>query len=136
MTGFEPAASWSRSQRSDSPQASKTSQNTLKRQAAALGGVQPSHPGPANTRTFVTHLLPEPQGPGPVEAVARLLTVAQVAAWLKVSTAMVYSLCARGSLPHSRLNNAIRIAPAAVEAYVQTQGVPYSSDQEEGHGQF
>ena len=42
----------------------------------------------------------------------RLLTVREVAERLAVSTATVYSLCERGELPHVRISNAIRIAPA------------------------
>ena len=40
-----------------------------------------------------------------------LLTVREVAAYLQVSTATVYELCARGKLRHVRVLNAIRVAP-------------------------
>jgi excisionase family DNA binding protein len=39
-----------------------------------------------------------------------LLTVREVAAYLRVSTATVYELCARGKLRHVRVLNAIRVA--------------------------
>jgi excisionase family DNA binding protein len=39
------------------------------------------------------------------------LTVREVAALLRVSTATVYELCARGKLRHVRVLNAIRVAP-------------------------
>jgi excisionase family DNA binding protein len=39
-----------------------------------------------------------------------LLTVREVAALLRVSTATVYELCARGKLRHVRVLNAIRVA--------------------------
>ncbi|TMA09783.1 MAG: helix-turn-helix domain-containing protein [Deltaproteobacteria bacterium] len=44
--------------------------------------------------------------------VATLLTVREVAAYLRVSTKTVYGLCARGELRHIRVLNAIRIAPS------------------------
>jgi len=45
-----------------------------------------------------------------------LLTVHQVAAFLRVSTRTVYTMCAQGRLAHVRVMNAIRIAPAALVA--------------------
>ena len=45
-----------------------------------------------------------------------LLTVREVAAYLRVSTATVYELCARGRLRHIRVLNAIRVAPCDVRA--------------------
>ena len=41
-----------------------------------------------------------------------LLTVREVAGYLRVSTATVYELCARGKLRHVRVLNAIRVASA------------------------
>jgi excisionase family DNA binding protein len=45
-----------------------------------------------------------------------LLTVREVAVYLRVSTATVYELCARGELPHIRVLNAIRVAPSDLGA--------------------
>jgi excisionase family DNA binding protein len=45
------------------------------------------------------------------------LTVRQVAARLKVSTATVYKLCARAELAHVRVLGTIRIAPDALAAF-------------------
>src|SRR5437762_1007797 len=45
-----------------------------------------------------------------------LLTVKEVAALLRVSTATVYELCARGELRHVRVLDAIRMAPWDVRA--------------------
>ncbi|RZK44806.1 MAG: DNA-binding protein [Hymenobacter sp.] len=45
-----------------------------------------------------------------------LMTIAAVSAWLNVSPATVYRLCASGKLPHIRVSNAIRIDPDAVAA--------------------
>jgi len=47
------------------------------------------------------------------------LTVGEVAARLRVSTATVYKLCARHELPHLRLLGAIRVAPADLAAFVE-----------------
>jgi excisionase family DNA binding protein len=39
----------------------------------------------------------------------RLLTIREVAGILRVCTATVYRMCARGELPHVRVSNAIRV---------------------------
>ena len=61
-------------------------------------------------------LLPPPKGEKRVamaiaarRASSRTLTVAEVAAELKVCTAIVYRMCATGKLPHFRVSNSIRI---------------------------
>ncbi|MGC4116987.1 MAG: helix-turn-helix domain-containing protein [Myxococcales bacterium] len=51
----------------------------------------------------------------------RLLTVRDVAERLGVCTATVYALVDRGELAHVRVSNAIRIEPAALEAYLVAQ---------------
>ncbi|RYF52322.1 MAG: DNA-binding protein [Cytophagaceae bacterium] len=53
-----------------------------------------------------------------------LMTIAAVSAWLNVSPATVYRLCSSGKLPHSRVSNAIRIAPAVVSVYIESCGGP------------
>ncbi len=50
--------------------------------------------------------------PGPV------LTVSEVAAELRVSTATVYALCNRGELAHSRVSQAIRVERRELERYL------------------
>ena|SRR5438874_977917 len=45
-----------------------------------------------------------------------LLTVREVAALMRVSTATVYELCARGELRHARVLNAIRVAASDLRA--------------------
>ena len=50
--------------------------------------------------------------------VRNLLSVRQVAERLSVSTATVYRLAERGELPHLRLSNAVRVAPADLEAFI------------------
>ena len=47
-----------------------------------------------------------------------LLTVREVAAYLLVSTATVYGLCARDELRHIRVLNAIRVATRDLAALV------------------
>ena len=48
----------------------------------------------------------------------RLLTVREVAAFLRVSTRTVYTLCDDGKLAHVRIANAIRVQLAAVLAFL------------------
>jgi excisionase family DNA binding protein len=64
-------------------------------------------------RGFATPLLRDPAyvTAGPP---ARLLTVREAARLLRVSTATVYKLCARGELAHVRVLNVIRIPSGAV----------------------
>jgi excisionase family DNA binding protein len=47
-----------------------------------------------------------------------LLSVREVAQRLRVSRFLVYQLCTRRGLPHVRVSNAIRIAPADLAAYL------------------
>jgi excisionase family DNA binding protein len=54
------------------------------------------------------------------EADGRLLTVREVAARLRVSTATVYKLCRRGVLRHVRVLNAVRIAARDLDALAAT----------------
>ncbi len=49
----------------------------------------------------------------------RLLTVREVAERLAVSTATVYAPVERGELPHVRVSNAIRVAPADLAAFIE-----------------
>jgi len=49
----------------------------------------------------------------------RLLSVRQVADQLSVSTATVYRICEAGELSHVRVSNSIRVAPAALAAYLE-----------------
>jgi excisionase family DNA binding protein len=46
----------------------------------------------------------------------QFLTVREVARRLRVSTATVYKLCARGGLAHIRVLNVLRVPAAAVQA--------------------
>jgi len=50
-----------------------------------------------------------------------LLTVREVAAYMRVSTATVYELCARGKLRHVRVINAIRIEPCDVRSLLRRE---------------
>jgi excisionase family DNA binding protein len=69
---------------------------------------------------FATRLLPDfarfPRAA--TESGERLLTVRQVAERLQVSTKTVYQLCERGDLAHVRVSNAIRVAPANLDAFI------------------
>jgi excisionase family DNA binding protein len=47
-----------------------------------------------------------------------LLTVREVAARLRVSTATVYDLCESGGLAHVRVSNAIRVGEDDLRAFI------------------
>jgi excisionase family DNA binding protein len=49
-----------------------------------------------------------------------LLSVADVARRLSVSTATVYGLCGSGKLPHVRIMNAVRVRPADLRGFIDT----------------
>jgi excisionase family DNA binding protein len=84
---------------------------------------------PGSARDFAASLLPgetRALATSPTESFPskRLLTVREVAERLGVSKATVYALCEQGTLPHLRVSNAIRVAPAALEAYVAAASLP------------
>ena len=54
---------------------------------------------------------------------AGLLSVREAAGQLCLCTATVYGLCAEGALPHIRILNAIRIAPADLEAFIEAKRI-------------
>ncbi len=54
-------------------------------------------------------------------AVDDLLSVREVGRRLGVTTATVYKLAERGELPHIRISNAIRVAPADLAAYIASR---------------
>jgi excisionase family DNA binding protein len=57
-----------------------------------------------------------PRTEGSADRLRTLLTVREVAAYLRVSTKTVYILCARGDLRHMRVLNAIRVTPRDLQA--------------------
>ncbi len=65
------------------------------------------------------------QGPRPLGALdggrraGALLTVSDVAAQLGVCTATVYQLVGEAQLPHVRVLNAIRVAPADLATFIE-----------------
>src|SRR5439155_19690311 len=72
----------------------------------------------------ISHTAPqkhESLGPTGVQDV--LFSVAAEAQQLGVCTAAVYTLCARGQLPHVRILNAIRIAQTDLKAFVVARRV-------------
>jgi excisionase family DNA binding protein len=87
------------------------------RASAPLGAIRPDSSPVFGTRSE------RPTGRGPALAVLEggrdnLLSVRQVADRLRVSTATVYSLCERGEIPHLRVSNAIRVAPADLDRFI------------------
>src|SRR5438105_9540400 len=80
----------------------ETPQPSSNRTVGAPAGSQGTPFLPPDRKDFVTRLLPRGQAPS-------LLTVREVAAQLRVCTAIVYRLCEEGRLPHVRVLHAIRI---------------------------
>lgn len=78
--------------------------------------VQPLQASSKVSRNFATRLLPGRPHPRTIAAApVRMLTVAEVATHLRVSTATVYRLCDRGTLRHTRIRNSIRVSTEALE---------------------
>ena len=121
VKGFEPSASWSRTQRQARPGGCSTSQSgagAARTPAERARGAQANAP---RSSEFAAGLLPRPTQPRAVPDV--WLTVADVAARLAVSRATVYKLCAAEKLPHSRVSNAIRIDRNALDLYMMQNGL-------------
>jgi len=53
-----------------------------------------------------------------------LLTVREAAALLRISSSLVYALCARRSLPHVRIASKLLFRRASLEAYLLEREVP------------
>jgi len=79
------------------------------------GGVQPSQPEQMLLRGFATPLLRD-SGSVMGRPPGHLLTVREAARLLRVSTATVYKLCARGELGHVRVLNALRIPERGLDS--------------------
>jgi excisionase family DNA binding protein len=58
-----------------------------------------------------------------------LLSVAEVARRLGMSTFTIYALCERSELPHVRVSNAIRIAPTDLAAFIARARRPGHSEE-------
>ena len=72
----------------------------------------------------IFHTAPQKQESlGPTGGPRRSVSVAAAAQQLGVCTATVYTLCARGQLPHVRILNAIRIAQTDLKAFVVARRV-------------
>ena len=90
------------------------------------------HSGPKASIPFGTVQHPDPRishaasqkheslGPTGVQGLP-LLSVAEVARRLRVSTATIYGLCARGELPHVRILTAIRVCAADLDAFIKSR---------------
>lgn len=120
LIGFEPTPSWSRTGERGRPAGESGSQGVDFVRSAGPAGVQPSQAVGAFSKSFVASLVTDSAvAPVPAGYAEDLLSVAQVAARLRVSNATVYGLVERGALAHVRVSNAIRIAPADLAAFVE-----------------
>jgi excisionase family DNA binding protein len=107
-TGFEPATLSLGTHFTRSPPGVSGSQGLVTTGGGYDAGVQPSQPEQMLLRGFATPLLRN-SGSGVGPPAGPLLTVREAARVLRVSTATVYKLCARGELAHMRVLNVIRI---------------------------
>ena len=85
------------------------------RHSQAVARIGASRSGELHSVSFGTRFCRS--GAGPV--LQGFLSVRDVAAQLRVSTATVYKLCAARELPHVRVLGAIRIAPDDLAAFVE-----------------
>jgi excisionase family DNA binding protein len=81
-------------------------------QGAEGAPVHPSQPLTGIPRHFGAPVVQEPSD---------LLSVDQVAAILQVSRDTVLKLCEQGALPHLRISNAVRVAPAELGTFIAHQ---------------
>ncbi|WAM30049.1 helix-turn-helix domain-containing protein [Myxococcus sp. NMCA1] len=119
-TGFEPATTCTSRNPGSRPAVTNPSQPIANTLVSSERVTQPSHPVPQDTKILAASLL---LGPAPVAPVAsgsgRLLTVREVAEPLKVCRVTVYRLCERGTLPHIRISNAVRVKAEALEQFLR-----------------
>ncbi len=111
-TGFEPATLSLGDGPAGGSGVRSGSQWLVSTGGAASGGVQRSQPDRPVLGDSATPLLPS----SPTIRSDALLTVREAARFLRVSTATVYKLCARGELAHVRVLNVIRIPAKVVES--------------------
>jgi len=112
--------SWSRTGERDRPAGESGLQGVDFVQSEGPAGVQPSQAVGAFSKNLVASLVTASTLRSvPAGYTEDLLSVAQVAARLRVSNATVYGLVERGALAHVRVSNAIRVAPADLAAFVE-----------------
>ena len=114
-TGFEPATLSLGNGFTGSPATDKASQALGTAGDRYGSGVQPSQPEQMLLRGFATPLLRD-SGSVMGRPPGHLLTVREAARLLRVSTATVYKLCARGELGHVRVLNALRIPERGLDS--------------------
>ena len=107
----------------DSSQGVSASSKSLEIQRVMKGDPSRASPGIApNSRSFGPIVVQARPSPNNSTAIGPYLTVREVAARLRVSTATVYDLCESGGLAHVRVSNAIRVAEGALRGFLLRQG--------------
>jgi excisionase family DNA binding protein len=121
VAGFEPTTSCSQTAGSAVAGARSGSQGVGMIQERDRAGVQPSQALTANRRDFTSPVLPRQTGGRRLRSTDsgdELLTIKEIAAQLKISTATVYKLVDSGALRHSRILNAVRVSRRDLHEYV------------------
>ncbi len=123
-TGFEPATTCTPSGPLNRPAVISGAQPTPTSRMITPSGELPFGPPEGDEVGFLAaDLLMTAAPPGAFRALRggaeNLLTIAEVAKRLRVSRATVYALCERGDLPHLRIVNSIRVAPADLDQFIR-----------------
>ena len=80
------------------------------------------------------HLVMESSGTAQPRATDEVLTVQEVADYLKVTTKTVHKLIKQGSIPSFRVGRAVRCQRMAVDAFIQAQTADCMADSDHSAG--
>jgi excisionase family DNA binding protein len=104
----------------DSSHGVSDSSKSLEVQRVTKGDLSRASPGIApDSRSFGAIVVQADRPGSEAATIGPFLTVREVAARLRVSTATVYSLCESGGLSHVRVSNSIRVAERSLRQYLE-----------------